>query len=129
MVKWMIPSITDGDWFPSATEQDQLKSMFGILMNTLPASRALYEAEIAQKELFNAVMSMTTKEGMETDTVERVALKEYALDTTSTDSLVKLDTTVKVMSTEEKVIEEMPKEPIETKLQETFTYDMKLIGK
>ena len=63
----------DGDWVPSPIEQDQLKSMFGILMNTLKEigdERAFFEAEIAQKELFNAVMSMTTKEGMETIKVE-----------------------------------------------------------
>ena len=34
MVKWMIPSITDGDWFPSATEMDQLKTLFEITAKT-----------------------------------------------------------------------------------------------
>ena len=84
----MIPSIMDGDWVPSPIEQDQLKSMFGILINTLRENGfATYEAEMAQKELFNAVMLMTTKEGMEAIKVEET---EYLYDTKETFTVASL---------------------------------------
>ena len=61
MVKWMIPSILDGDWSPSPTEKDQLKTMFRGLTHSLDVNgdeEALSMAQHAEEELIEAVMSM-----------------------------------------------------------------------
>ena len=63
MVKWMIPSIKDGDWFPSETEMHQLKVLFGITTSTLIHSnpQAYEEARKAMIMFHDAVKSMTPK--------------------------------------------------------------------
>ena len=58
MVKWMIPSIEDGDWFPSATEMDQIKNLFSITENTLReegSSEAHENVRHAMMEFHHAV--------------------------------------------------------------------------
>ena len=137
MVKWMIPSIEDGDWFPSETEMHQLKVLFGITTSTLIHSnpQAYEEArkamiifhdavQLASREELIKVIEEPIKEPIEASKIEEKvieteSLEEKVIETESLDKTA-FDSTE---SLEEKVIEEPIKEltafNIEAKIEET----------